>query len=157
MFFKNLIDLMLSVFRFLKNHRDFMDHQPSSSTERPVIIFQKEKDAENRRSSFSQPKQGILSKPVSTASTWLGKRVRQQQKHDQHERQPFSQQFSVDAASEPTHNKNPPPLMTAASFDANSSIARTAYIPPPRIQPTRVSIFFIDSLENVLSGSVCLF
>ncbi|KAI6183911.1 C2 calcium-dependent membrane targeting and RhoGAP domain containing protein [Aphelenchoides bicaudatus] len=123
--------------RFLKNHRDFMDHQPSSSSaEKPVIIFQKDKELENRRSSITQ-RQGILSKPVSTASTWLGKRVRQQQKHDQHERQAFSQQFSVDAVNEPMRNKNPPPLMTAASFDAANSVTRTAYIPPPRIQTTR--------------------
>jgi hypothetical protein len=127
-----------------------MDHQPSSSTEKPVIIFQKEKETENRRSSVSQPKQGILSKPVSTASTWLGKRVRQQQKHDQHERQPFNQQYSVDAANEPMRSKNPPPLMTPASFDANSSIARTAYIQPPRLQPTRVSAWVFCCIIRLL-------
>jgi hypothetical protein len=121
-----------------------MDHHPSSSTEKPVIVFQKENDY-RKSSVISQPKQGILSKPVSTASTWLGKKVRQQQKHDQNERNAFNQQHSVDlpTSDQPIHHKDPPPLLAAASFDAvNSSVARTAYIPPPRIQPNRVCHIF---------------
>jgi hypothetical protein len=120
-----------------------MDHHPTTIGEKPVIVFQKGEN-ENRRSSVisqqQQPKQGILSKPVSTASTWLGKRVRQQQKQDQNERNERNalqhQQFSVDSAAleEPRRLQKPHQLMTAASFEANSSVARTAYLPPPRIQ-----------------------
>lgn len=53
--------------------------------ERPVIVYQKSifddlSTANNRESSISGNGLGILAKPTSTATTWLGKRVRQQKK-----------------------------------------------------------------------------
>lgn len=69
---------------FLKNQREqFSSKQQqrliaerSAIEQRPVVVFQKSVESDRRDSESS----GILSKPASTATSWLGKRVRQQQK-----------------------------------------------------------------------------
>ncbi|CAK5074451.1 unnamed protein product [Meloidogyne enterolobii] len=50
----------------------------AATEQRPVVVFQKSTESDRRDSESSGA--GILSKPASTAASWLGKRVRQQQK-----------------------------------------------------------------------------
>ncbi|KAI3409788.1 Rho GTPase-activating protein syde2 [Globodera pallida] len=85
--------LMLSIPRrlllrtsFLKDQRDQLAVRgPSERIERPVVVFQKMPDVDNRRDSEASSS-GILAKPASTAASWLGRKVRQQQQQKKQQR-----------------------------------------------------------------------
>lgn len=101
--YKQVISIKKLNLRYLKNRRETFASNNSinvsdasqSFDQRPVIVFQKSLSEDNSTQSYQNDNSGhrftehaptgILSKPCTTsnlctASTWLGKRVRQQQK-----------------------------------------------------------------------------
>ncbi|KAI1721986.1 rhoGAP domain-containing protein [Ditylenchus destructor] len=68
--------------KYVKNRRDNVKRE----TERPVVMYQKSDDQnlQHRDSTASASgASGILSRPTTTAATWLGKKVRAQQQQQQ--------------------------------------------------------------------------
>ncbi|KAI1718516.1 rhoGAP domain-containing protein [Ditylenchus destructor] len=69
--------------KYVKNRRDNVKRE----TERPVVMFQKSDDQnlQHHRDSTASASgaSGILSRPTHTATTWLGKKVREQQQQQQ--------------------------------------------------------------------------
>ncbi|CAD5212842.1 unnamed protein product [Bursaphelenchus okinawaensis] len=125
--------------RFLENRRDMVD--PSmKNVEKPVIIRTAEdRNESDRQSMFMNPKPqpSILTKPARTASTWLGKRARQQQESEKQNHM-LHQQYSQDLT--PMSSQSTPPSTSTlkrvpAQYSNYSppSVAQTAFVPPPKI------------------------
>ncbi|KAF7632548.1 hypothetical protein Mgra_00008063 [Meloidogyne graminicola] len=115
----------------------------SAIEQRPVVVFQKSVESDRRDSESS----GILSKPASTATSWLGKRVRQQQKQKKQQEEETinttkNEQKQIIQSKEQLlirHRQYPQSNIlnyqqqqqtSQCSIDA---ITQTARIPPPRI------------------------
>nr|CAD2150030.1 unnamed protein product [Meloidogyne enterolobii] len=126
----------------------------AATEQRPVVVFQKSTESDRRDSESSGA--GILSKPASTAASWLGKRVRQQQKQKKqqeededanqkneittsqqqqtlirHRQYPqttnYQQQQPSTSSTNIIQQQHPPP------HSITDGITQTARIPPPRI------------------------
>ncbi|KAI6172192.1 C2 calcium-dependent membrane targeting and RhoGAP domain containing protein [Aphelenchoides besseyi] len=114
--------------RFLKNRRDAPEFSGVQAGK--VMIYQKENSEIDKKESTtgtsanqnSKPSQGLLSKPLTTASTWLGKRVRLQQQQ---------QMSSIDRSE---HQQNS--LESPRSVPVDTFISQSAYIAPsPKLWP----------------------
>uniref|UniRef100_A0A914HC98 Uncharacterized protein n=1 Tax=Globodera rostochiensis TaxID=31243 RepID=A0A914HC98_GLORO len=151
--------LMLSIPRrlllrtsFLKDQRDQLAVRgPSERIERPVVVFQKMPDVDNRRDSEASSS-GILAKPASTAASWLGRKVRQQQQQKKQQRMQQQQQ-SDQQQQQLRHRQYPQQLQqqqqqqqqqqilqpsnssVGRQMDGTDAVAQSARIQPPRVQP----------------------
>uniref|UniRef100_A0A914LR67 PDZ domain-containing protein n=1 Tax=Meloidogyne incognita TaxID=6306 RepID=A0A914LR67_MELIC len=127
----------------------------AATEQRPVVVFQKSTESDRRDSESSGA--GILSKPASTAASWLGKRVRQQQKQKKQQEEDedanqkneitnsqqqqtlirhrqYPQTTNYQQQQQPStsstniiQQQHPPP------HSITDGITQTARIPPPRI------------------------
>ncbi|KAE9548927.1 hypothetical protein FO519_007854 [Halicephalobus sp. NKZ332] len=138
---------------FPKNRREnYMRNQ--LDREKPVVVFHK-KDDFQRESTSGGP--GLLSKPPTTASTWLGKRVRQQQNEMMYNTPNRMSAPSSMKYPEENHIGGPLPVGLQSPrqqyaprlLDGQgkpilpgdpSSVASTARIPPPRMHSKQAHI-----------------
>ena len=137
---------------FPKNRRDtYMRNQ--MDREKPVVVVHKRDDFQRESTSGGA---GLLSKPPTTASTWLGKRVRQQKNEMMYG---TVNRMSAPSMKYPEENhiggpapvglQSPRQQYAPRLLDGQgkpilpsdpSSVANTARIPPPRMHSKQVWI-----------------